>query len=104
MAPISSAIQLDAEDRLARLWSALLNNQAKFQRRKQSQGGDATSPSMEVEAAESTEDTGAIELPMGIFWLHSPRSRHLFVRPCSWHLCDLIDKRRLGSRRGAVVR
>ena len=103
MAPTSPSIQLDPGHRLVRLWRALLDDQAMFQRRKKSKGGDDDSFSMDTEAAESTEDTGALELPEGVFWLHSPASRQLYVRPCSWQLCDLIDERRPRGR-GAVVR
>jgi hypothetical protein len=98
--PTSPAVQLDASHDAVCLWRALLDGQVKFLRRKIAKEGEPTT--MDIEAAESENDTGAIELPDGVVWLHAPASRHLYVRPCSFQVCDLIDKRRPKGR-GAVV-
>ena len=100
MTPTSPAVILDASHDAVRLWHALLAGKVKFLRRKVAKEGEPTT--MDIEAAESESDTGAIALSDGVVWLHAPSSRHLYVRPCSFQVCGLIDKRRPKGR-GAVV-
>jgi len=100
MPPTSPAVLLDSSHNVVRLWRALLTGRVKFMRRKLAK--ESVTTSMDVEAAGSENDTGAIELPNGIEWLHERSSRHLYVRSCSFLVCDLIDKRRPKGR-GAVL-
>ena len=95
-----TVVLLDASHEAVLLWHALLAGKVEFLRRKIANEGQPTT--MDIEAG-SENDSGAIKLPDGVVWLHAPASRHLYVRPCSFQLCDLIDKRRRKGRAGALV-
>ena len=106
VATASPAIQLDDKHEVVVLWRALLGNEAIHLRRKKSTEGEMVK-SMDVEPAEDANDTGAIELPEGVVWLHRAAaarpSRSLFVRACSFAICDLIEERHRDRLGGAVV-